>query len=280
METALVSVIVPCYKQADYLPETLYSVLAQTYPSWECIIVNDGSPDNTEVIAKQFMDKDPRFKYVKQSNMGVSMARNNGIAHSNGYYILPLDGDDIIEPTYLEKAVDWFTQFPETKLVYCKARFFGQVNTYWDLEQYNYDRLIWRNCIFCSALYKRVDFDKTYGYNPNMTHGFEDWDFWLSLLDKTDTVHRIDEVLFLYRIKQESRSTDLHKQHLKQAYLQVFNNHREIYEPFCDRLFLFEDLYERNNNLKSELQGLRASRAYRLGKSLIRPFSFLKSKLF
>ena len=61
--TPTVSVIVPCYKQAEYLSETLDSVLAQTYPNWECIVVNDGSPDNTDAIAKAYREKDHRFKY-------------------------------------------------------------------------------------------------------------------------------------------------------------------------------------------------------------------------
>ena len=76
MNNPLVSIIVPCYNQAQYLPETLDSVLAQTYPYWECIIVNDGSPDNTEEIAKHYCEKDSRFKYVYKENGGLSSARN------------------------------------------------------------------------------------------------------------------------------------------------------------------------------------------------------------
>lgn len=276
--SALVSIIVPCYKQADYLPETLESVLAQTYQNWECIIVNDGSPDNTDEVAESFLEKDLRFKYVQQSNMGLSMARNNGIAHSEGYFILPLDGDDIIEPTYLEKAIDWFIHYPETKLVYCKARFFDYINEDWELEDYTYDNLIWRNCIFCSAVFKRMDYDKTNGYNSNMQYGYEDWDFWLTFLNREDKVHRINEVLFLYRIKEESMTTLLHQHHLSQAYLQIFKNHREIYEPFCDRLFLYDHVKEENNRLNTQIQNLRESHAYRLGKYILRPFSIIRKK--
>ena len=62
----LISVIVPCYNQAQYLDECLQSVLEQTYQNWECIIVNDGSPDNTEEVVKKWTEKDPRFKYLKK----------------------------------------------------------------------------------------------------------------------------------------------------------------------------------------------------------------------
>ena len=96
MDIGKVSIIVPCFKQAMYLPETLDSVLLQTYSNWECIIVNDGSPDNTDEVVERYVNQDTRFKYVKQQNRGLSTARNIGIERSRGEYILPLDADFVI----------------------------------------------------------------------------------------------------------------------------------------------------------------------------------------
>ena len=90
----LISVIVPCYNQAQYLDECLQSVLDQTYQDWECIIVNDGSPDNTEEVAKNWVEKDSRFKYFYKENRGLSSARNLGIEKSIGKYLFFLDSDD------------------------------------------------------------------------------------------------------------------------------------------------------------------------------------------
>ena len=104
----LISIIVPCYNKAVYLTDALDSVLNQTYLNWECIIIDDGSPDATASIAKEYLNKDKRFKYYYQDNQGVSLARNNGIKRSSGKFILPLDADDIIEPTYIEKALKHF----------------------------------------------------------------------------------------------------------------------------------------------------------------------------
>lgn len=104
----LVSVIIPCYNKAAFLAEALDSVFMQSYSNWECIIINDGSLDNTQNIAKSYAIKDNRFKYLCQDNQGVSIARNNGIKASSGIFILPLDADDTIEPTYIEKAVNHF----------------------------------------------------------------------------------------------------------------------------------------------------------------------------
>ena len=138
MNNSLVSIIVPCYKQAHLLPETLDSVLKQTYRNWECVIVNDGSPDNTSEVANQYIMKDKRFVLLEQENQGLAMARNNGIKKSQGQYILPLDSDDLIEPSYIEKAIDYFEKNPNTKLVYCKADRFDQKREFWNLPDYKY----------------------------------------------------------------------------------------------------------------------------------------------
>jgi len=93
----LVSVIVPCYNQVRYLPDALGSVLAQTFPYWECIIVNDGSPDNTGRVAQEWLAMDGRFKYIEKENGGLSSARNAGLKVALGEYIQFLDADDILE---------------------------------------------------------------------------------------------------------------------------------------------------------------------------------------
>ena len=166
------SIIVPCYNQAEYLPETLDSVLRQTFQDWECIVVNDGSPDNTSQVANRYVELDSRFKLVESENKGLSGARNTGIRASSGQFILPLDSDDIIMPQYAQLAMERFERFPETKLVYCQAKKFGAVNEFWVLPDYNWDKFIFENCIFCSCIYRRSDFDKTAGYNENMKVGW------------------------------------------------------------------------------------------------------------
>lgn len=276
MDQPLVSIIVPCYKQAEYLSETLDSVLAQTYENWECIIVNDGSPDNTEEVAKRYLDKDVRFKYVSQENRGISSARNMGIANTKGEFILPLDSDDLISSSYLGKAVAYFEQFPETKLVYCKVELFGKKNGLWNLEAYDYNKFIWRNCIFCTALFRRSDYDKTKGYNVNMVHGYEDWDFWLTLLKKEDIVYCIDEVLFYYRIKEVSRNTELSKHHYRETLIQLCNNHPDVYEPYKGMLLLYHDDSEKLSILYEDYYRIQRSHAYRLGKFLLKPVSWMR----
>lgn len=203
----LISVIVPCFNQGEFLTETLNSVMGQTYSNWECIIVDDGSEDDTSVVAAEFVEKDRRFSYIKQDNQGPSIARNNGISLSKGTYILPLDSDDIIESTYLEKAIDYFNNHPDTKLIYCRADRFGEEHGEWRLPLYSYDALIRSNCLIVSSVFLKKDFDRVGGYNPQMDIGLEDWELWLELLRPNDKVHRIDEILFHYRVRNGSRTT-------------------------------------------------------------------------
>lgn len=239
----LVSVIVPCYKQAHFLSQTLNSVKDQTYQNWECIIVNDGSPDNTSEVAMKYVNEDKRFNLLEQENQGLAMSRNNGIRRSRGKYILPLDSDDLIGDTYLEKAVEYFENNPDTKVVYCKADRFDQKNEIWNLPEYKYEDEIWNNRIFCSAVYRRSDYDATIGYNPNMKGGYEDWDFWLSLLDKESIVYRIPEVLFHYRFQRNSMVANTNKMK-PELYRKIYNNHPDVYKDYLQDIILYQNIIQ------------------------------------
>lgn len=269
----LVSIIVPCYNQGAYLAEALDSVLAQTYTNWECIVVNDGSIDNSEEVAQLYVAKDKRFHYIAQVNQGVSVARNTAIQHSSGKYILPLDGDDLLRPKYVEKAVNYLEQNPEIKLFYSQVERIGAETGVWNLVDYDYETMVWKNIIVCTAMYRRADYDKTHGYNPNMRKGLEDWDFWLSFLSPEDKVYRDEEVLFVYRIKQSSRNADISYQLNRELNRQIVANHPEIYSAFLPDIINY---HEAENLLKEAVAQkaaeIRASKPYRVGKMIIRLF--------
>jgi glycosyltransferase involved in cell wall biosynthesis len=120
----LVSIIVPCYNYAKYLPFALESVFAQTERFWECIIVDDGSSDETGRVARGFVLKDSRFKYVYQQNRGLSAARNTGIENSTGKYVQLLDADDLIDSRKLELQSVFLDKHPGVDVVYGDAAFF------------------------------------------------------------------------------------------------------------------------------------------------------------
>lgn len=263
----LVSIIVPCYNYGHFLAECLNSVLQQTYGNWECVVVDNGSTDNTSEVCKTFTTKDVRFKYQYTEQKGVSFARNTGIKHSSGKYILPLDADDKIEAAFLEKTVNAMESHPEICLVYSKARLFGAASREWNLPEYHFKDLLVENSIFCTALYRRSDYDKTQGYNEQMKEGFEDWDFWISLLKDGGKVFKVPEVLFNYRIRAQSRNHSLDEAKQLQLRKQIYRQHKEAYE----KAFSMPELLFENYRLKGQIRSMVRSKEMKLGHFLLSP---------
>lgn len=203
----LVSVIMPAYKQAEYIGEALDSLLNQTYKGWEVIVVDDGSPDNVAQIVETYSKQDSRIKFYHTENHGVSAARNFAASKSEGEYLLPLDADDKIAPTYIQKCVEHFEKYPETTLVYCQWKYFGTKNKATPLRYKGYKHLLIENSIFNCAMFRKCDFDRVGGYDENMLSALEDWEFLIRLLNEDSVVYQIPEVLFFYRIKPVSRNT-------------------------------------------------------------------------
>lgn len=253
MENNLVSIIVPCYNQAQYLPETLQSVLNQTYMNWECIIINDGSPDNTEEVALEWTRKNSKFKYLKKENGGLADARNYGIKASSGEYILPLDSDDLIATTYIEKAVKILDKHIEIGIVYCDASFFGYRTGPWKTPKHSINRILFFNTIFCSALFRRKDYDATNGYNTNMIYGYEDWDFWISLAELGINAYKIPEDLFHYRIRKESMFRSIDKGKRTYLHYQIINNHLNLYRERFENPFIMAEYYKYRENFSGNL---------------------------
>lgn len=230
----LVSIIIPCYNQAEYLPDALNSCIDQTYPHWEAIVVDDGSPDNTKEIVTEYMKKDNRIRIVSVPNGGLSYARNNGIRVAHGKYVLPLDADDKIAPTYIEKALQVFHS-QETTLVYCQWQFFGAKTDTPPLAYLGYKSELINNSIFCSSVFERKKALEIGGYDENMRHGHEDWEFYIRLLDGNAIVNQIKEPLFFYRMKNTVSLIEIAHQRAFEVLTYIYDKHRDKYlEYFGD----------------------------------------------
>jgi glycosyltransferase involved in cell wall biosynthesis len=180
-----VSVIIPSYNAMAYLPETLESVLRQTFTDFEALIINDGSSDN--IVEWVSGVKDTRVKLISQENQGLPGARNTGIAHAQGEYIAFLDADDLWEPTKLEKQVRYLDENPAVGLVHTPmllvdaqgkstGRFMGS-NAEGDVWQ----QLITKNIIACpSVMVRRCCFETVGVFDQNL-RSIEDWDMWLRI---------------------------------------------------------------------------------------------------
>ena len=223
-----VSVVIPCYNQGAYLDEAVDSVLLQTWQDFEIVIINDGSTDEcTNRLLASY--NRPQTRVISTANQGLAQARNTGIAAAQGEYILPLDADDRIGREYLEKAISILDGQPKTGIVYCLAEKFGAQNCPWLFPDYTLRRMLLGNLIFCSALFRREDWERTGGYKPEMEAGWEDWDFWLSLLELGRDVYRIPDILFFYRVKEISMASSMDVAKKVEMHLKVIHNHPGLF---------------------------------------------------
>lgn len=211
---ARVSVIVPAYGVAHLLGEALRSLQAQTVADWECIVIDDGAPDDVAAAVAPFL-ADPRIRFVETPNGGVSTARNIAVRESRAPYVALLDGDDLLRPTYLETMVAALESDPDARIASCNARIFGAVPQ---------ERLCFREPqgddrgrgslaqvldrtygVYIGATFRRADFDAVGGFDETMAHA-EDFDFWVRLLQLGGHARFVDEVLGDYRVRSTSAS--------------------------------------------------------------------------
>jgi glycosyltransferase involved in cell wall biosynthesis len=254
----LVSIIVPVFNVEEYLDDCINSILNQTYKNIEVILVDDGSTDNSGKICDLLGQKNNKVKVFHNNNNGVSYTRNYAIRMTTGKYILPVDGDDIIADTYVEKAVNILEKNDSIGIVYCRANFFGKINGEWELPDYSIGKMLLNNIIFVTSIFRKEDWETVGGFNEKMKYGIEDYDFWLSIIELNRKVYRIPEILFYYRITNNSRSTkfdsDINKK--EEMYNMIYKNHKNLYiknfdiviEEFMKERLLHE---EKINKIKS-----------------------------
>jgi glycosyltransferase involved in cell wall biosynthesis len=271
-----VSIIVPCYNQAQYLDEALQSLFDQTHTNWECTIINDGSPDNTEEVARKWEVKDPRFAYVYKENGGVSSARNLGIKEAKGEFILTLDADDKYETTFLEKALVVLDNNPEIGVVSSWGRYFTtekQLHVFQSTAQSVTDFLFHNGVNNGSSLFRKKCWESVNGYDENPENGYEDWEFYLRVCALGWKVYVIEEVLFFYRQSIVSRSAGMNRKHNEiQKYIYIKN--KEIY---CTHYEALIDQFLKTSDLeKAEINKFRNTIDYKLGAAILKPLRSVK----
>ncbi len=277
----IVSIIVPCYNQAHFLKESLQSVLDQSYAHWECIIVNDGSPDDTAIVAKQWCERNVRFQYVEQSNGGLSSARNAGIRVAKGEFILPLDADDILDVDYLMKTVPELEQNRKLGIVSCYTRFFKNTiaDSFHELKPQG-DRTIYLhyvNQLVATSLYRKECWSAVGGYDETMKKGFEDWEFWLNVTKRSWDFKIIPEFLFYYRKAQQSMLMQTIESHAEDVKQYIFTKHKELYIKDFDNCM--EVLFYELKVQKKGHDHFKNSIEYKIGKVMTKPYRVLQNWL-
>lgn len=225
----LVSVIIPAYNVEAYIATTIQSVLNQTYRHFEILVVDDGSPDRSKEICKQF--NDPRIKILEQENQGVSAARNRGIRHSKGDYLAFLDGDDLWKPKKLEKHVQHLNHSPDVGVSFSRFAFIDETGKSLGIIKLSKTEGITPKLILCRTpvgnpsciMIRKEVVDRVKYYNTQSCattiyfdeelSQFEDVDFCLRIALQTDwKIIGLPDALTLYRINPEGASADAVKQ--------------------------------------------------------------------
>lgn len=236
-----VSVIIPCYNKEKYIKDAVESVINQTYRNIELVCINDASEDNSLIILEELKEKYPTVVLINEkTNQGVVQARNSGIDIAKGEYILPLDADDTIEPTYIEKCVKILNENSDIGIVYCIARIIGKTKRVWKLSSFNKSDFLYRNCIFCTAMFRKSDFIKVGKYKSYMNVGPEDWDLWLSFIEIGLKPYQIPEILFNYRVQKRGTRSEITKNTSDIWMRNMFINHMGLYledKTFFTRVF-------------------------------------------
>ncbi|MDI1303874.1 MAG: glycosyltransferase family A protein [bacterium] len=273
----LVSIIVPCYKQAHFLKESLRSVLDQTYPNWECIIVNDGSPDDTEVKALEWCAKDKRFSYLCKENGGLPSARNAGIKNSKGEFIVALDSDDILHPDFLIQLVPQLQANDTLGIVSC-YRFFFAKNKANIISEYKasgstYHDLMFENKLMPSSIYRKKCWEEVGGYDESMIKGFEDWEFWINITKRGWEFKFVEAFLFYYRKAKKSMLVDTLNHHAESNMEYIFRKHKELYTTYFDNTAEVLFYYIKTHRVgKMEIKN---SLEYKIGKLITKPFKII-----
>lgn len=234
-----VAIIIPCYNSGSTLLESIDSALAQDYNNLEVVLVDDGSDEPSTLAVIDEISKREDVVVLRQTNQGPSAARNHGIRHSKPEFFLPLDADDLIHTSYVRKAVHKMQSDDGLGIVYCEARLFGTIEAHWDLPEFSWDRILFENLIFCTALFRFSDWENSGGYDEELRVGIEDYDFILRILSLGRSVHRIDEELFYYRRSDNTRNTEFirRRENLVNAQGRIFRNNLELYSEHAESIF-------------------------------------------
>lgn len=253
---ALVSIVMPCYNLGLYLQEAIDSARNQTYENIEIIIVDDGSTDGYTVnLLKQISEKSSDIRVMFQANAGPSGARNTGIREAAGEFILCLDSDDILCPDYIKNVMPIFSKDDSNDIGFVTTwiQEFGRRHNIWKTEDYNPSKLLVENIVHGASIFRKEAWEKAGGYKTDMRGGYEDWDFWISIVEVGYRWVMVPEIYFMYRIRDNSVSATASKKHLE-LYSKILRSHGKIFSKYVDEIILMnsEKIHELHDVIKEK----------------------------
>lgn len=212
-----VSIIIPSYNSANFLTDSINSVIASNFLKFEIIVIDDGSNDNTKDIIRPFL-KDGRINYIFQNNKGLSGARNSGIKLAKGEYLVFLDADDLILPDKLKVQSEYLCAHPEIDIVYSNSQWFVE-DDFTDTRQVEFpihegnvfNQLIYGNFMHVNSIMVRREKVIEVGLFDELLRELEDWDLWLRMVHNGSKIGFTPSILSKVRIRKGSMTSNQNK---------------------------------------------------------------------
>lgn len=225
----VVSIVIPCFNQGEFLHSAIRSVFRQAFDSWEIIVVDDGSTDQSTRAVLRSLHY-PRTRILRQRNQGLPAARNAGMRAARGRYLVPLDSDDELTPAFLGATVDALQANPAAAFAHTWTRLFGDQNLVWVDRPYNPYQLLLSTSVVGCALIRADAWSQVGGYDTNRRQGNEDWDLWIRFLEHGWEQVEVPHPLFRYRQHGISMSVTTEAR-FEDARVEMAESHPALYEP-------------------------------------------------
>ncbi|WP_347052911.1 glycosyltransferase family A protein [Flavobacterium olei] len=270
-----VTVVIPCYNDGLYIMEALHSILNQTLKADKIIIIDDGSGQETKKILKTIQYNNVEIIY--QENQGVCTARNNAIELAETDYILNLDADDYFDHNFIEKAVEVLNNNDKIAAVGCWVKILK--NKVLDKEIKKpaggsvKDFIVVNNGI-ASSMFRKKCWEMVSGYDIEMLNGYEDWEFWIAILKHNYEMAILQEPLFTYRQKMQSRNKSALNKYDYDLRKYIFFKHKELYEEYFE--FYSLELLRKNSIFNRNENKVKQTPDFRIGNLILSPVRFLK----
>lgn len=254
-DNPLVSVIIPCFNLAKYLPEAIESVLMQTYRPLEIIVVDDGSTDDTSDVARRYGDRG--VKLIRQENKGLAAARNAGLKVASGEYLALLDADDTFLPEKMQRQVEYMESHSDCGVCYCGIYHYREEKP-GELLNLKYDyysgeaakrALLRKNFINPLSVVLRASAVKSIGWFNEGYRNTEDWEYWVRLAFAGVQFDYLPQPLARYRM----RATSMARQ--KSGLSGEVTRKRLQYQ-------VFTELYDRSSDETRQIYALQSAVRY------------------
>lgn len=211
------TVVVPAYNAGQTIRETLDSLLSQEFSCWECVVVNDGSVDDTADIVREFRSRDSRFRLVEQENRGAAVAHNSGVRASSGEFMVMCAADDLLMPRHMLVMDDLIARSADYQIFSCNGYLLdhssGERTVRYSDPEWQHKRSlpfadVIANCFFSvGATYARELADSVGGFRPGAY--VDDYDFWLRAMAMGARHRYTPELLAVHRLSSFQQSADL-----------------------------------------------------------------------